>query len=91
MSDGDTVWKQLLQIMEILRESSLNAVRVDARLAVLRKEIASFYENPAIAEERIRSLEKDAEKLALSDPTHAQSDALVRLLKVGKNPDDPDA
>ena len=90
MGDDD-VWRQISSIMEILKVPAENAVRTNARLIVLRKAVASLHDDPAIADAHILQLERDAETDALSAPDLAQSDAILRLMKAGKNLDSHDA
>jgi hypothetical protein len=91
MNDAEAFQQLLSEFSEILKEHTEQLAKLNARLPVLRRAIASFGEHPEDAEESLRILEEYAEAAALSDSKFQQSDAMMRLLRAGKKLDEPDS
>jgi hypothetical protein len=91
MDDESPLQGALRQILVLLGMHTQLLGKYDARLLVLRKELASLSPDPVAAEARLRELEAHRQSDILESQGFPDTDAIVHLLKARKKPDDLDS
>lgn len=91
MNDESPLQDILRQILVLLGKYNQQLGKYDARLLVLREELASLSPDPVAAEERLRELEARRQVDSLERQGFPDIDAMVRLLEARKKPDDLDS
>ena len=83
--------KILVGMAKLLQAHNERFGKIHASLLILRKAIASLHGDPEAAEEHLRQLVADAEKIVLEGSGFPEASALNHLLGVRKDPDKLDS